>query len=213
MMFPVDPATFGAFLLTVSAIVLSPGPDTLIILRYTLSSGTRTGLITVAGVQTGLLVHTTLAVLGISVIIASSPVLFKGVAVLGALYIAWLGFQGFREGGLLDVNNGGKSGVSGRKAYLDAILCNVLNPKVILIFLALFPNFVETDRGNVTGQLLTLALGLIIMNTLWQVPLALAAEVVRRWLLNPTAYKIVTRSTGVLLIAIALMMVYENLLK
>lgn len=213
MMFPVDPATFGAFLLTVSAIVLSPGPDTLIILRYTLSSGTRTGLITVAGVQTGLLVHTTLAVLGISVIIASSPVLFKGVAVLGALYIAWLGFQGFREGGLLDVNNGGKSGVSGRKAYFDAILCNVLNPKVILIFLALFPNFVETDRGNVTGQLLTLALGLIIMNTLWQVPLALAAEVVRRWLLNPTAYKIVTRSTGVLLIAIALMMVYENLLK
>ena len=213
MMFPVDPATFGAFLLTVSAIVLSPGPDTLIILRYTLSSGTRTGLITVAGVQTGLLVHTTLAVLGISVIIASSPVLFKGVAVLCALYIAWLGFQGFREGGLLDVNNGGKSGVSGRKAYLDAILCNVLNPKVILIFLALFPNFVETDRGNVTGQLLTLALGLIIMNTLWQVPLALAAEVVRRWLLNPTAYKIVTRSTGVLLIAIALMMVYENLLK
>lgn len=212
MMLPVDPSTFGAFLLTVSAIVLSPGPDTLIILRYTLSSGPRIGLLTVAGVQSGLVLHTALAVLGISVVIASSPVLFKGVAVLGALYIGWLGFQGFREGGLLDVS-GGRSAVAGHKAYFDAILCNVLNPKVILIFLALFPNFVDADRDNVTAQLITLALGLIIMNTLWQVPLALAAEAVRRWLLNPTAYKIVTRSTGVLLIAIALMMVYENLLK
>ncbi|MCK4939709.1 MAG: LysE family translocator, partial [Rhodospirillaceae bacterium] len=97
------------------------------------------------------------------------------------------------------------------KAYRDAILCNVLNPKVILLFLALLPNFVDADRGNVPLQMVIFGLGLIIINTLWQVPLALAAEAVRRWLMNPIVYKMVTRSTGVLLLAIALMMVYENL--
>ena len=209
-MFPVDISTLGAFLLTVSAVVLSPGPDTIIILRYTLSSGPRIGLVTVAGVQTGLAVHTLLAVLGISVLIASSPVLFKTVALAGAVYIAWIGVQGFRDGGMLDISNN-KPAVSTAKAYRDAILCNVLNPKVILLFLALLPNFVDADRGNVPLQMVIFGLGLIIINTLWQVPLALAAEAVRRWLMNPIVYKMVTRSTGVLLLAIALMMVYENL--
>ncbi len=209
-MFPVDISTLGAFLLTVSAVVLSPGPDTIIILRYTLSSGPRIGLVTVAGVQTGLVVHTLLAVLGISVLIASSPVLFKTVALAGAVYIAWIGVQGFRDGGMLDISNN-KPAVSTTKAYRDAILCNVLNPKVILLFLALLPNFVDADRGNVPLQMVIFGLGLIIINTLWQVPLALAAEAVRRWLMNPIVYKMVTRSTGVLLLAIALMMVYENL--
>ena len=123
-MFPVDISTLGAFLLTVSVVVLSPGPDTVIILRYTLSSGRRIGLITVAGVQTGLVVHTLLAVLGISVLIASSPALFKAVALVGAIYIAWIGVQGFRDGKLLDINDN-KSSVGAAKAYRDAILCNV----------------------------------------------------------------------------------------
>lgn len=210
-MLPVDISTLGAFLLTVSAIVLSPGPDTLIILRYTLSSGPRVGLITVAGVQTGLVVHTLLAVFGVSVLIAASPVLFKTVAVAGAIYIAWIGVQGFREGGLIDIKKN-KPTVGATKAYRDAIACNVFNPKVILLFLALLPNFVDTERGNIPGQMITFGLGLIIINSLWQVPLALAAEAVKRWLLNPVTYKLVTRSTGVLLLAIALMMIYENLL-
>ena len=209
-MFPVDISTLGAFLLTVSVVVLSPGPDTIIILRYTISSGPRIGLVTVAGVQTGLVVHTLLAVLGISVLIASSPILFKAVALAGAIYIAWIGVQGFRDGGMLSINND-KPAVSAAKAYRDAILCNVLNPKVILLFLALLPNFVDADKGNIPAQMIIFGLGLIIINTLWQVPLALAAEAVRRWLMNPLAYKIVTRGTGVLLLAIALMMVYENL--
>ncbi len=209
-MFPIDISTFGAYLLTVSAVVLSPGPDTIIILRNTLSSGPRIGLVTVAGVQTGLVVHTSLAVLGISVLIASSPVLFKAVALAGAIYIAWIGVQGFRDAGMLDIS-GNKPTVSAAKAYRDAILCNVLNPKVILLFLALLPNFVDADRGNIPAQMVIFGLGLIIINTLWQAPLALAAEAVRRWLMNPITYKLVTRGSGMLLLIIALMMVYENL--
>lgn len=211
MFFPVEPTTFVTFLLTASVVVLTPGPDTLIILRYTLSSGRNVGLATVAGVQVGLLGHTAMAVLGVSVLIASSPVLFKAVALVGAAYIAWIGIQGFREHGMLHVGASGKPPVSRAKAFRDAILTNLLNPKVILLFLALFPNFVDTARGDVATQLITLALGLIVINVLWQAPMAFAAEAVRRWLKNPRTYKLVTHGTGGLLIALAIGMVYENL--
>lgn len=209
---PIDVATFVTFLLTASVVVLTPGPDTLIILRYTLSSGRNVGLATVAGVQVGLLGHTALAVLGISVLIAANPILFKGVALAGAAYIAWIGIQGFREHGLLHVGASGKPPVSGAKAFRDAIFTNLLNPKVILLFLALFPNFVDNTRDDVPAQLITLALGLIVINVLWQAPMAFAAEAVRRWLKNPKTYKLVTHTTGALLIALSAGMIYENLL-
>jgi len=210
-MLPVDAPTLFAFMLTASAIVLTPGPDTLIILRYAISSGPRVGLATVAGVQTGLVGHTILAVLGISVLIASTPWLFMSVAIAGAAYIAWIGVQSFRPQGLLHVGASGKPPVSMIKAFRDAVLCNLLNPKVILLFLALFPNFVDRNRDDVPAQLITLALALILINTLWQAPLALAAEPVRAWLKNPRTYKMVMHSTGVLLITVAALMLYENL--
>ena len=213
MMLPVDAPTLFTFMLTASAIVLTPGPDTLIILRYAIRSGPRVGLATVAGVQAGLVGHTVLAVLGISVLIASIPWLFKAVAIAGAAYIAWIGIQSFRPHGLLQVGSDGKPPVSMIKAFRDAIFCNLLNPKVILLFLALFPNFVDRSRDDVAAQLITLALTLIFINTLWQAPLALAAEPVRGWLKNPHTYKMVMHSTGVLLITVAALMLYENLFR
>jgi len=211
MDFPIDLATYGAFLLTASAIVLTPGPDTLIILRYSLSSGRNVGLLTVMGVQMGLVGHTLLAIFGISVLIASNPMVFKTVALLGAAYIAWIGIQSFREHGLLHVGASGKPPVSGHKAFRDAMLCNLLNPKVILLFLALFPNFVDNSRDDVPYQLIALSIGLMTINTLWQAPIAFAAEAVRRWLKNERTYKLITHSTGILMITVAALMVYDNL--
>lgn len=212
MEFPVDFATYSAFMLTASVIVLTPGPDTLIILRYSLSSGRNVGLATVMGVQMGLVGHTLLAIFGISVLIASNPMVFKTVALAGAAYIGWIGIQSFRPHGLLHVGATGKPPVSARKAFRDAVLCNLLNPKVILLFLALFPNFVDNSRDDVPLQLISLSIGLMIINTLWQTPLAFAAEAVRTWLKNERIYKIVMHSTGALLIAVAVLMVYDNVM-
>ena len=75
---PVDPAVLAAFIIAGGAIVLSPGPDKLLIIRYTMSSGAAVGISTVAGVQAGLLVHTVLAILGLSIVITSSALLFSG---------------------------------------------------------------------------------------------------------------------------------------
>jgi len=208
---PVEPVMLGAYMIAVSALVMTPGPDTILILRYTLSSGQRVGLATVAGVQLGLFVHTLLAVAGISLIIASSPVLFKSVALLGAGYLAWLGLQGFRDGGALSLNGVSKQ-VGPTKAIRDGTLCNLLNPKVILIFLALLPNFIDTSRDNVSAQLVTLGVTLILINTLWQAPLAWLAQAARQWLTSPKVNRILSRLTGGILLIFAALMIYDNLL-
>ena len=95
-MIPIDPTLLGGFIVAAVAIIVSPGPDTIVILRHALTGGRGTGLAAVSGVQLGLLVHTALAVAGISLLVASSPVLFQGLPVIGAVYLAWLGIHSLR---------------------------------------------------------------------------------------------------------------------
>lgn len=208
---PVDPAMLAAFALTVAAIVVSPGPDTMLILRYALTSGPRAAFAAVFGVQLGLLVHTALAAAGVSVLIATSPVLFRMVAVAGAGYLAWLGIQGLRGSGAFGID-GAQVAASPAKACRDALVTNLLNPKVIILFLALFPNFVVTARQDVTAQLLTLTATLIVINVAWQAPLAWLAKEARRFLTRPRVQRAVSAGTGAVLLAFAALMLYEHLL-
>ncbi|SDG75919.1 LysE family translocator [Roseospirillum parvum] len=211
-MLPVEFSTLLAFAVTAGAIVLSPGPDTLLILRYTLSGGVRAGVATVIGVQLGLLVHTALAVLGISLVIAGSPILFKLVAVAGALYLAWLGIQGLL-GEVLKLDTGGAPrAIRPWQAGRHAVLTNLLNPKVIVLFLALFPNFLETARDDIPAQLVTLSAVLILINVAWQLPMAFLAEVMRRWLDRPAVQRTVSVASGLILIGFAVLMVLEHVI-
>jgi homoserine/homoserine lactone efflux protein len=211
-MLPVETSVLWTFLLTVAVIVMSPGPDSMLIIRHTLSSGTRVGLATVAGVQMGLLGHNLLAVLGISVLIASSPVLFKTVAVVGAAYLGWLGIESLRNTGTLGVGKD-QAKVSSKRAFRDAMITNILNPKVIVLFLALFPNFVDSSKDNVPAQLFTLTMALMVINTVWQAPLALLGKVARDWLERPKVQRWISGITGVVLLFFAAVMIYEHLIK
>lgn len=211
MMIPIDPALLGGFIVAAVAIIVSPGPDTIVILRHALTGGRGTGLAAVSGVQLGLLVHTALAVAGISLLIASSPVLFRGLTVIGAVYLAWLGIQSLRGVGGLVVETGAAPAGAAR-ACREAALCNILNPKVILWYLALLPNFVNPEAGDVTAQLIVLSALMIAINVLWQAPMALAADGVRRWLGRPEAMRAINRVSGVILLGMAALMLAQHLL-
>ena len=210
-MIPIDPTLLGGFIVAAVAIIVSPGPDTIVILRHALTGGRGTGLAAVSGVQLGLLVHTALAVVGISLLVASSPVLFQGLTVIGAVYLAWLGIQSLRGVGGLEVETG-PAPAGAARACREAALCNILNPKVILWFLALLPNFVNPESGDVTAQLIALSALLIALNILWQAPMALAADGVRRWLGRPETMHAVNRVSGVILLGMAALMLGQHLL-
>jgi len=216
-MFLIDPSLMGGFIVTALAIIMSPGPDTIVILGHSLNGGRGPGLAAVAGVQTGLVIHTLLAVVGISLIIASSPGLLKTVAVVGAAYLAWLGLKSFGKSGGLQLDGAGEledapTGAGSGRAFREAALCNLLNPKVILLFLALFPNFINQGMGNVTAQLITLSVILIVINVIWQAPIALAATAIRKWLSAPAVRQNVNRLSGAILLAMAGLMLYQQLL-
>jgi homoserine/homoserine lactone efflux protein len=206
---PVDGSTLAAFAVAAIAIVLSPGPDTIVILRHALVSGRGAGFAAVAGVQIGMAVHTGLAVAGISVIVAASPFLFKTVALIGAAYLAWLGVQGFRDGGVIGISDGPVAGPW--RAGRQALLSNVLNPKVILLFLALLPNFVDPASGPVAVQMIVLGALLIAINVVWQLPLAWAADRVSAWLGSATVQRWIGRASGAVLLAFAALMLYDHL--
>jgi homoserine/homoserine lactone efflux protein len=206
---PLDLPTVGTFAVTATAIVVSPGPDTILILRYALNSGRAAGLAAVAGVQIGLFVHTALAVAGVSALIASSPGLFRALAVTGAVYLAWLGLQGFRSRGALGIIHAGN--LEPHRACRDAFVCNLLNPKVIILFLALYPNFVVIGRGGVMAQVLMLSAVLMLINVSWQVGLVGFANIARGRLVRAAVQRTIGRITGAILIGFAAAMIWEHL--
>ena len=208
-MLPVEPVTLAAFVAAATVLVISPGPDTLLILRYTMAAGPRAGLATVAGIQLGLVVHTAAAVVGLSLLIVTVPMLFRALAVAGALYLGWLGLQSLRAG-TISLQGQGRGSGGGAKACRDGMMTNLLNPKVILLFLALMPNFVDPAHGGAAAQLATLGATLIAVNTLWQGALALGGEAARRLIGRPAVQRTLTRATGVALLAFAAVMLAER---
>jgi threonine/homoserine/homoserine lactone efflux protein len=116
--------------------------------------------VSVLGVETGTLVHVVAAAVGLSALLASSAVAFGIVRYAGAAYLIYLGVRT-----LLTRNRGAQAPkapapASLRRVYLQAVLVQLLNPKVALFFLALLPQFVDPARGAVAGQ--TLVLGAIV---------------------------------------------------
>jgi homoserine/homoserine lactone efflux protein len=207
IMLPVEFSTLEAFTL---AVVMTPGPDTILILCHTLISGRAAGLATVAGVQIGLLGHTILAIAGIVVLISTSLLAFKAVTIIGALYLSWLGVSAIRGASALALNiEGNQTGLM--IAARQAALTNLLNQKVILLFLALFPNFIVTRQGNETAQLLILAATLIIINAIWQAPIALAANLIRCWLASDIIRRRVSIASSIIFIGFSIGLLVQHL--
>src|SRR3546814_18335163 len=122
------------------------------------------------------MVHTRAAVVGLSLLLATTPMALQAVAGVGAIYLAWLGWQSFRAGVLpVDASSGGIA-VSTVKACRDALLTNLLNPKVVLLFLALMPQFVRQNGWSAASQLAFLGAVLILVNTVWQIGRAACRE-------------------------------------
>lgn len=212
---PLDPQLHGTFLVVALAAILSPGPDSLLIIRAALSGGNGHGFVALIGVQIGLLGHLAAAVFGLSLLHLAAPLALKGVALDGALYLCWLGYRNIRAA--MGRNMSSESGISpaaivgsGAGALCrDAILTNLLNPKVILLFIAVMPGFVAPGPTSIPVQLALLGVSIILLNIIWQTALVLAAGQARRWLSQPRVQRGIALISGLVFIAFATLLVAE----
>ncbi|MDR3440926.1 LysE family translocator [Telmatospirillum sp.] len=145
-----DLGQLAGFLAAAVVITLAPGPDILMVLGLGLSRGRRLGMVFGLGCALGCLSHTVLAAVGVSAMIAASPVLFTAFRVAGGLYLVWLGLKAFRRrGGTAAM--AGPAG-TGRSLLVRGLLANAINPKVALFFLAFLPQFIVAERGMIWWQ-------------------------------------------------------------
>ena len=201
--------TLATYLIVAALLVASPGPDSILILKNTLGGGKNTGVLTVIGVQVGIVMHALLSVIGLSALLYYSPAAFRALALAGALYLAYLGYLTI-AGNLAAAQQ--MNGVSRREALTQGMLCNLLNPKVIILFIALMPTFVDYDAGNEAGQIIVLALLLLAINLPFQLMLVFIAHHFNRLLSAPRAGKLLQQGLGLLLIIFAGLLFSEHIL-
>ncbi len=142
-----------AFLAAAVMLTLTPGPDNLMVLGMGMSRGRRAGMAFGLGCALGCLSHTLLAVVGVSALVAASPVAFTVLKVTGGAYLLWMGVQAWRNAGAVRVGGDAAGEAPLRQLFAKGLIANAINPKVVLFFLSFLPQFVIPSQGSVAVQL------------------------------------------------------------
>lgn len=185
----IDQATLITYVVIVLGFVFIPGPATLLTVARAASSGPRVGIATGAGIAAGDVLHTFMAIVGISAIIAASALLFRAIQYLGAAYLIYLGIRAILEKTPASFGKGALP-ISAGSAFRQAILAEVLNPKTALFFLAFLPQFVHPENGPVMLQLTILGILFVLLGLVSTVVFALSAGSLGKFLRrNPAVLK------------------------
>lgn len=150
-----------AFTLAAFIMNLSPGPSNLYVMARTLEQGIGGGLAAVAGLATGSLIHVLATVLGLSALIAYSPLAYSVLKIAGALYLLYLGLSillSKDSSASLDTQASVTASKSRSKIFIESVIVEATNPKTALFFIALLPQFVNPAAGPSAPQLLLLGL-------------------------------------------------------
>lgn len=190
-MLTTDLSWLAGFVLASAVLVGLPGPNVVYICTRSAAHGTRVGVVSALGIETGTLIHAVASALGVSAAAAAMPGVFTGLKLAGAGYLLYLGIRALRL-----VARAAPATVSERptlrRAYRDGVLVNVLNPKVALFFLAFLPQFVSADASGpaLRGQMVALGAGVFVIALVLDLGYAVAAGLVagrrearadRRW--------------------------------
>ena len=155
---------FAVFIPAALVLLAIPGPAVLYIVATSVDGGRRNGLVSVAGIHLGSLVHITAAVAGLSALIVSSAIAFSAVKYVGAAYLVYVGIRKLL-GKDAPVETVERAPRTTRRVFGQGVVVNVLNPKTALFFLAFMPQFVDPDRPVWTQTIVLglcwVALGLI----------------------------------------------------
>ena len=170
------PGVLAAYTLACFVLFITPGPDMSLFLAKTIAGGRRAGLFSMLGAMAGCCLHTLLAAIGVSALLAASATAFAVLKVVGAGYLLWLAIDALRNGSALRMRDGGRQEIDAWHTFLLGFGVNVTNPKIVLFFVTFLPQFVDPESGNAPSQLLFLGLYFIAFTTPFGALLVLLAE-------------------------------------
>ena len=200
-------STFLYFLVSSVLLTIAPGPDIMYLLAKSLADGARSGIALAFGLCTGLIFHTTLVIIGVAAVIQQSPTAFAVLKYAGAAYLLYLAWGAFHAQGDLKLNTVNKS-ASYFKLYRRGVIMNVLNPKVLLFFLAFLPQFVNLNSDSVSLQIAFLGFIFGLQTLIVFSLVAVCAGKVRDYILNIKNFnKIMGYVQGIVLIGISLALI------
>ncbi len=166
--------TLVSFSIATFALAISPGPDNIYVLTQSLANGTKSGIATTAGLISGCIVHTTLLAFGISAIIMASEELFYAIKVFGACYLLYLAYKVYKSDEHISLaENAPKKSYT--QLFKTGVIMNLVNPKVMIFFLAFFPGFLWNEDGNTVLQFYILGITFMMVSFITFSSIALAA--------------------------------------
>lgn len=196
--------------------VMTPGIDTMLVLRHTILGGGRSGLAVVGGIAAGCLVWASASLAGLTALLAASTVAYNIVRIAGAIYLVWLGLSAIWKtlprnrsastGSLADIDTSGLSARSGLRA---GFFTNLLNPKVGVFYISLLPQFLPVGPSATVWGALLVAIHLAV-TFVWYPALIVIAARVRGVLLRDRVRAWMERVTAVVLIGVGVRLAAEG---
>jgi RhtB (resistance to homoserine/threonine) family protein len=205
-------ARFGAWLAVSAVLIVTPGPDTALVIRNALRSGARAASLTAVGVGVGSLAWAVAAALGVGLILERSATAFTLLKLAGAGYLIYLGLRSIlgapRAGPASTPSSGNTPALHDRSALGQGVLNNLLNPKAGAFFVTIFPQFVT--QGDMTSRLVLMIVAYEVMVVGWLVAYGMVVSRARRRLVGSRVQRWMERATGAVLLAFGVRLALER---
>ena len=204
-----------AFTLVAAVLTVSPGPDTMLVVRNVLRGGRHEGIVTTFGICTGLFVHAVLSALGVSLILMHSAPAFQTAKLAGAGYLIWLGLQSLISAirpshNSQEIDTSTRANlVSVQQCFWEGFLTNVLNPKVAVFYLAFLPQFIGPTDPVLAKSLLLAAIH-YLEGIVWLVVVASLLDRTRRFLVQSSVRRWLDGLCGVILVGLGVRLATEQ---
>ncbi|MBI4903796.1 MAG: LysE family translocator [Acidobacteria bacterium] len=206
---------FWAFVPIAALLTITPGADTALVVRSTLSRGRMPAVCTVLGICLGCLVHSIASAMGLSIILSRSAAAFETVKFIGAAYLVWIGVQSLRAwwsgaaGASFTPSNGLTVRSSLWVSFSEGLFTNLLNPKVAIFYLTFLPQFINPD-GNALRQSVLLACVHILMGLVWLTTVAFFLHGLSGWFLRDKVRLRLEAITGAVLLGLGLRLAFSK---
>jgi RhtB (resistance to homoserine/threonine) family protein len=204
-------STYAGFAAMMALLAMMPGPDTMVVLKNALTGGARGGGWACAGISVANFLQGTAAALGLGAVITRYQPVFETVKWLGAAYLVYLGVQALRgawRGDYEALDDVRRARASRSRRFREGFLSNITNPKVIVLYLSVLPQFLTPESGF--GDSLLLAYTVAALGVVWQVLLLLFVHRVRGWLQRRKVRRAMDGVTGTALLGFGAALALEG---